>query len=49
MKEINYKNCMKRKCNSCKNYDYCFGYRPGKGETQCKKTITNLKEYKKTT
>lgn len=29
MKEkINYDNCMKRKCQDCKYYDYCFGYKP---------------------
>lgn len=28
MKEkIDYSKCMKRKCNECKYYDYCFGYR----------------------
>lgn len=30
MKDINYNNCMKRKCQDCKNYDYCFRYRPKK-------------------
>lgn len=25
--KINYANCMKRKCEQCKNYDYCFRYR----------------------
>ena len=30
MKDINYANCMKRKCEQCKYYDYCFRYRPGK-------------------
>lgn len=29
MKDINYANCMKRRCEQCKNYDYCFRYRPG--------------------
>lgn len=24
MKEINYDNCMKRKCEQCKYYDKCF-------------------------
>lgn len=28
--KINYANCMKRKCEQCKNYDYCFRYRPKK-------------------
>lgn len=28
MKEkINYDNCMKRKCQECKYYNYCFEYR----------------------
>ena len=31
MKEkINYANCMKRKCQECKNYNSCFGYKGGK-------------------
>ena len=28
--KTNYANCMKRKCEQCKNYDYCFRYRPKK-------------------
>lgn len=33
MKEkINFDNCMKRKCQSCKYYDYCFGYKFRKGK-----------------
>lgn len=29
MKEkINYSECMKRKCQDCKHYDDCFGYKP---------------------
>lgn len=28
MKDINYANCMQRRCQDCKHYDYCFGYRP---------------------
>ena len=28
--KINYANCMKRKCEQCKNYDYCFRYRGDK-------------------
>lgn len=32
MKDINYANCMKRKCDQCKYYDYCFRYRPKKRE-----------------
>lgn len=29
MKDINYNNCMKRKCQECKHYDRCFGYKGG--------------------
>nr|DAW02281.1 MAG TPA: endonuclease III [Caudoviricetes sp.] len=25
--KINYANCMQRKCEQCKYYDYCFRYR----------------------
>lgn len=33
MKDINYANCMQRRCEQCKNYDYCFRYKiKGKGE-----------------
>lgn len=28
MKDINYANCMKYKCEQCRYYDYCFRYRP---------------------
>lgn len=38
MKDINYANCMKRKCEQCKNYDYCFRYRP-KSNNKAKTTI----------
>lgn len=27
MKDINYANCMKRKCNECKHYEECFKYK----------------------
>ena len=30
MENINYANCMKRKCEQCRCYDYCFGYRGDK-------------------
>lgn len=37
MKDINYANCMKRRCEQCRNYDYCFRYRPKKGcENKCR-------------
>lgn len=28
--KINYANYMKRKCEQCRYYDYCFRYRPKK-------------------
>ena len=28
MKDIDYNNCMRRKCEQCKYYDYCFRYQP---------------------
>lgn len=35
MKEkINYNNCMKRKCNECKYFDRCFGYRKKTNKSQ---------------
>ena len=38
MKDINYANCMKRRCEQCKYYDYCFRYRPKrKGEKENEK------------
>lgn len=38
MKDINYANCMKRKCEQCRYYDYCFRYRPKrKGEKKNEK------------
>lgn len=30
MKDINYTNCMQRRCEQCRYYDYCFRYRPRK-------------------
>lgn len=27
MKDINYANCMKRRCEQCRYYDYCFRYK----------------------
>lgn len=30
MENINYANCMKRKCEQCRCYDYCFEYRGDK-------------------
>lgn len=37
MKEkINFDNCMKRKCNECKYYDYCFEYKKEKKENVSK-------------
>ena len=28
--KINYANCMQRKCEQCRYYDYCFRYKPKK-------------------
>lgn len=30
MKDIDYANCMQRRCEQCRYYDYCFRYRPRK-------------------
>ena len=30
MKDINYANCMQRRCEQCRYYEYCFRYRPRK-------------------
>ena len=27
MKDINYANCMQRRCEQCRYYEYCFRYR----------------------
>ena len=27
MKDINYANCMQRKCEQCRYYEYCFRYK----------------------
>lgn len=34
---MNMKYCMKNKCNGCKNYDRCFGYKPRKKENKKEK------------
>lgn len=48
MKEkINFDNCMKRKCNECKNYDKCFGYRKKTNKSQSSKILGRLQQYKK--
>lgn len=45
MKEkINYSECMKRKCQDCKHYDDCFGYKNMKNTN---KTIVSTKYDKK--
>lgn len=38
MEYINYANCMRRKCEQCRYYDYCFGYklRRSKKKNDCK-------------
>lgn len=35
--KINWNNCMKRKCEQCKHYDYCFGYRKKTNKSQSNK------------
>lgn len=44
--KINYANCMKRKCEQCRYYDYCFRYR-GDRSGRYNNGRTNRK-YKKT-
>lgn len=39
MKDINYANCMKRKCQDCKHFDECFGYKPKKKRQKSKEMI----------
>lgn len=36
--KINYANCMKRKCEQCRYYDYCFRYKP-KSNNKAETTI----------
>lgn len=36
--KINYANCMKRRCEQCRYYDYCFRYRP-KSNNKAETTI----------
>jgi hypothetical protein len=44
--KINYANCMKRRCDECKHYDYCFRYRPKRGcENKCQEE--DRKKYQK--
>lgn len=38
MKDINYANCMKRRCEQCRYYDYCFRYKP-KSNNKAETTI----------
>lgn len=50
--KINYANCMKRRCEQCKHYDYCFRYRPKrKGEKENEKikiyNSSNRQEHKR--
>lgn len=42
-KQVNLKECMKRRCEQCKHYDYCFEYRSKK--EKIKNEIQN-KQYK---
>ncbi len=50
MKDINYANCMKRKCEQCRYYDYCFRYKTKKekkneiqNKWKCLGDINNIK------
>lgn len=40
-------NCMKRKCNECKYYDYCFGYKNKTNKSQSNTISKHLQQYKK--
>lgn len=42
--KINYSNCMRIKCRDCKNYDFCFGYRPNKRNEKDETKIEGYKE-----
>lgn len=47
MKEINYDNCMKRKCEQCKDYDKCF--KKGKSDERnnsIKQNKQNIRKHK---
>lgn len=39
--KIDFDNCMKRKCEQCKFYDLCFGYRGTKNER-----VNTIKQHK---
>lgn len=43
--EINWSKCMKRKCEQCRYYDYCFRYR-GDRSGKCNNGRTNGKHKK---
>ena len=45
MKDINYANCMQRRCEQCKYYDYCFGYRSKKENENEIHTKTRNRRY----
>lgn len=38
MKDINYNNCMRRKCEQCKYYNRCFKYRKEGGNNNVSKS-----------
>lgn len=44
--KINYANCMKRKCEQCKYYDYCFRYRPEKEVEKIEYKPVKYRNYK---
>lgn len=37
--KFNYNQCIRRKCDGCKRYDICFGYKPKGEKKKC------IKEY----
>lgn len=48
MKEkIDFDNCMKRKCEQCRYYDYCFGYKNKTNTSQSNTISKRLEQYKK--
>lgn len=44
--KINYANCMKRKCEQCRYYDYCFRYRPEKEVEKIEYKQVKYRNYK---
>lgn len=44
--KINYANCMKRKCEQCKYYYYCFRYRKEGGNKNVSKSDRQIQKIK---